>query len=184
MRATKAGVDNTYAFDAGIPAWAERYPEHTILRGRPLSESTAHWISTEEFQRKCLDWDDFQDLAMQENARVIDARDPVQKGVIDSVTEEQLTPEELQILEEFCQRNDAMLATLGSAHPVIAQPMDQLIKRIVAKGLLQDQTLLIFDQVGKQVRWLMYHLEAAGYTRYHFLSGGAYDVIGLQAYKE
>jgi hypothetical protein len=62
--------------------------------------------------------------------------------------------------------------------------MDQLIKRIVAKGLLQDQTLLIFDQVGKQVRWLMYHLEAADYTRYHFLSGGAYDVIGLQAYKE
>jgi hypothetical protein len=77
-----------------------------------------------------------------------------------------------------------MLADLGSTHAVVAQPIDDFIKRVVKKGLLQDSTLLIFDQVGKQVRWLMYYLEASGYTNYYFLSGGAYAVLGIQAYSE
>lgn len=184
IRATDAGIENTYAFDAGIPAWAERYPEHTILLERPLSESTVQWISDEEFHRKCVSWEEFQQLAVQENTRVIDARDNVQKGAVDPAVKGQLNSDEERMLEEFSHKNEAMLAMLGDTSPVIAQPMDQLIKRVVSKELFKDQTLLIFDQVGKQVRWLMYHLEAAGYTRYYFLSGGAYDVIGIQAYRE
>ena len=50
------------------------------------------------------------------------------------------------------------------------------------KGRLSDQidrarrngkTLLIYDEVGKQVRWLQYRLEQAGVKKYYFMKGGA-----------
>lgn len=36
----------------------------------------------------------------------------------------------------------------------------------------KDQTLLIYDAVGKQVRWLQYLLESKGFNNYYFLEGG------------
>jgi len=36
----------------------------------------------------------------------------------------------------------------------------------------QDKQLLIFDAVGKQIKWLQYYLEQYGYTNYSFLEGG------------
>ncbi|CAH0538854.1 rhodanese-like domain-containing protein [Vibrio marisflavi] len=36
----------------------------------------------------------------------------------------------------------------------------------------KDQTLLIYDAVGKQVRWLQYLLESKGFNNYYFLQGG------------
>ena len=45
------------------------------------------------------------------------------------------------------------------------------------------KSVLIFDQVGKQVRWLEYYLVANGYKQYAFLSGGATSVLQEQEYK-
>lgn len=50
-------------------------------------------------------------------------------------------------------------------------PLDRLIKLINQKQF-QDKNLLILDAVGKQVRWLQYHLEKNGYRHYHFLNKG------------
>ena len=142
------------------------------------------WIPKSQFEGKCLTWEDFKSIAAQDGVRVIDARDNVQKGFMTTVAEAELSQEEKSILEEFRQKNTAMLDELSVKNKVIAQPFDQLIKNIIQKEKFQDQTLLIFDQVGKQVRWLMYHLEIAGYSSYYFLSDGAYGVIGIQAYSK
>ena len=50
-------------------------------------------------------------------------------------------------------------------------PMDRLTKLLEKKQFI-DQPLLILDAVGKQVRWLQYHLEANGYSNYYFLEKG------------
>lgn len=42
---------------------------------------------------------------------------------------------------------------------------------------------MIFDQVGKQVRWLMYYLVNSGYTNYFFLDGGATAILKEQEYR-
>ena len=77
-----------------------------------------------------------------------------------------------------------MTATLSAKGKVIDLPFDKLISNIINRGALKDKTLLIFDQVGKQVRWLMYQLESAGYSDYFFLSKGADGVIGVQVYRK
>jgi len=50
-------------------------------------------------------------------------------------------------------------------------PLDRLLG-LLKKKQFQDKHLMIFDAVGKQVRWLQYHLEENGYTDYTFLKNG------------
>jgi rhodanese-related sulfurtransferase len=56
-------------------------------------------------------------------------------------------------------------------------PLDRF-NNLLERGDLKDKELLIYDAVGKQVHWLMYHLENSGYTRYAFLEGGVRKAIG------
>ena len=46
------------------------------------------------------------------------------------------------------------------------------MQQIMTLRLKMDKQLLIFDAVGKQVRWLQYHLEANGYNNYSFMEKG------------
>ena len=62
-------------------------------------------------------------------------------------------------------------------------PLDKLVKNVIKKGNLKNKQLLIFDQVGKQVRWLMYHLVDQGYDDFYFLEGGATSVLKVQEYR-
>lgn len=50
--------------------------------------------------------------------------------------------------------------------------MDRLVGFLNA-GIWKDRQLLIYDAVGKQVRWLQYILVKNGYTNYYFLNKGA-----------
>lgn len=50
-------------------------------------------------------------------------------------------------------------------------PLDRLTKLLQEKKF-QGQQLLFLDAVGKQVRWLQYHLEENGYDNYYFLEKG------------
>ena len=61
--------------------------------------------------------------------------------------------------------------------------MDKFIPNFVQKKVNQDKHLFIFDQVGKQVRWLEYYLVENGYQNYTFLKGGATSVLKVQKYK-
>lgn len=56
-------------------------------------------------------------------------------------------------------------------------PLDRF-ENLLKRGDMKEKDLLIYDAVGKQVRWLMYHLEQNGYTNYAFLSGGVRKAIG------
>ncbi len=184
LRAAAARVPNTHAFDLGIPGWAELFPEETVLLGKMMTESRVKWIPKSEFRKKSLSWEKFKEMSAKGNSRVIDARDNVQKGILTSRVLAGLSPEERRNLDDFIKKNKTMLSDLSSRSKVVPQPLDKLVKNIIQRGMFKDRRLLLFDQVGKQVRWLMYRLEEAGYTEYYFLAKGAQGVIGIQAYSD
>ena len=53
-------------------------------------------------------------------------------------------------------------------------PLDNTkLKGYVDKAKKENKTLMVYDAVGKQVRWLQYYLEDEGVKRYYFMKGGA-----------
>ncbi len=154
-RAEKVGLENVYAFDAGIPAWAESYPSETLLLGQEITDTSRQLIPKREFKKLCLDYETFKLKAAGNNSVVIDARDAIQRT------------------EELPGLSDVKLI-----------PLDKFIRNVVSRGVMKKKSLLIFDQVGKQVRWLMYHLVAQGYADFYFLEGGATAVLEKQEYRD
>jgi len=153
-RAREAGLSNVYAFDGGIPAWAGAYPADTLLLGKVITNSGKQLIPKSEFEKISLDFGQFRQQAVAGNAVVIDARDAIQRT--------------------------SVLPGLEDAKQI---PLDKFIKNIIERGVMKNKQLLIFDQVGKQVRWLMYHLVDRGYTDFYFLKGGATSVLKEQEYR-
>ena len=154
QKAMIAGVENAYAYDAGIPEWARVYPEATQLLGATIKDPESQLISKANFKDHVLDWAGFQDLQGKDAIMTIDVRDVIQRS------------EKLPGLQN-----------------VKLVPLDIFIPNFVSKEVEQDKTLLIFDQVGKQVKWLQYYLEKYGYDKYYFLDGGATSVLKSQQYR-
>ncbi|MGD9546813.1 MAG: rhodanese-like domain-containing protein [Candidatus Krumholzibacteriia bacterium] len=154
QEAMAAGFDNVYAFDAGIPEWASVWPQSTLLLGKAITDPDKQLLKKSYFQGKCLDFAAFQTKAAEPNAMVIDVRDHIQKS--------------------------GDLPGITGARGI---PLDVFIPNFVARKENQDKTLLIFDQVGKQIKWLQYYLEEYGYSDYHFLEGGATQVLKGQEYR-
>ena len=153
-RATAAGVANVVAYDAGIPDWAAKFPDKTLLLGKLMSESKKTMISDTAHAERVLAFDAFKKAAAAANTMVIDVRDSVQKSGV-----------------------------LPGLEKAVAIPLDKFIPNFVKAKANQDKKLLIFDQVGKQVVWLEYYLLENGYKDYVFLKGGATSVLGSQDYK-
>jgi rhodanese-related sulfurtransferase len=153
QRAMEVAVTDVYSFDAGIGAWADTYPEETFLLGRKITDPERQLIPTNDFAALCLDYSTFKQRAAEKGTVVIDARDTIQKT------------QELPGLQD-----------------VKHIPLDKFISNVVNRGVLKNKTLLIFDQAGQQVQWLMYHL--AGYNRFYFLQGGATSVLHHQEYRK
>lgn len=143
-----------YAFDAGIENWARYSPTDTLVYGKTLSDPEAVNNLDNEFKKRSLDFEAFKTKAAVNNAVVIDARDPIQRT------------KKLPGLE------NAMLI-----------PLDKLSENIINKGNMKDKQLYIFDQLGKQVRWLMANLVDQGYSDFFFLNGGATAVLKVQEYR-
>ncbi len=139
------------------------------------------FIPKSAFIEKTLAWEDFKKKAGEPGVVAIDTRDYIQKGFLTQEAEERLPDSARKQLAEFRSKNKTMLNELGK-RKVRTASFDLLQKVILKNKKYRSQTLLIFDQVGKQVRWLMYNLELAGIKNYYFLRGGANSVIGLQAY--
>lgn len=156
QQAKEAGVKDVFAFDAGIPAWAKAYPTDTLLIGKELTNPEKQLISKGEFEKYCVDFENFKQKAADPNVVVIDARD-----------------------RDPLQRTE-MLPGFDKALPI---PLDKLIRNVISKGNMKDKKLMIFDQVGKQVDWLQYYLVEYGYTDYLFLAGGATSVLKEQKYR-
>lgn len=148
-------MNNVYAYDGGVQAWAEAYPAETILMGKQIQDGQKEIIPYDQYLKISLDFDTFtQKIADSPTAQVIDARDPIQRT--------------------------KKLPRLENAMPI---PLDKLIRNVITKGHLKNNQLFIFDQVGRQARWLMYYLEKEGYQNYYFLAGGATAVLKEQQYR-
>lgn len=147
-------IPDVFAFDAGIDAWAKAYPSDTLFLGKELKDPGQQFISEELYVSKKLPIETFRKNAGNGNAVVIDLRDPIQRK-----------------------------EKLPGFDNALTIPVDKLVKNIISKGRFKDKQLFIFDQVGRQTRWVMYYLVDNGYTDYFFLSGGATSVLKNQEYR-
>jgi len=157
--ARRAGIINvpdTVAFDAGIFDWVRAYPDE----GELLGESPVKpddLIDGDKFKAHLLEPAEFV-ARIPENSLVMDVRDPTQRAGVRFFG-----------VERTVSLNDGA-------------KIDSLLREAKEAG----KTLLIYDQVGKQVRWLQYRLERAGLDQYYFMKGGAdayYEVLA-QKFKD
>lgn len=141
--ADHARVSNVFAYDAGIFDWAKAYPERTTLRGRSPIRPE-DLIEMAKFKEHLLAPKDFA-ARVSPDTVVLDVRDRAQRDT-------QLFP----------------------FHEKRAQ-LDETAKldAVIDDAKAHNKTLLVYDQVGKQVQWFQYHLEGKGLKNYYFMKGGA-----------
>jgi len=145
IRAKIAGVKrDVYAFDAGIFDWTQAQPGRAALLGQsPIKSSNL--ISKKKFMEHLLDPSMFSSR-IDPSMIVLDVRSRLQRGGVGLfVFEEQWTS----------LKNKSKL--------------DHYINQAKREG----KTLLIYDNVGQQVRLLMYYLEKKRAKNYYFMKGGA-----------
>lgn len=142
-KARKGGVSNVVAFDGGIYNWASTYPARSVLLGQNPMRADA-FINNKAFKGRMLTAVDFE-TRMGPRAQVLDIRDRAQRDT-------QLFP----FKEKRAQLDE----------------IDRL-KTLVMQARLSGKTLLIYDKVGKQVRWFQYFLERQGVRKYYFMKGGS-----------
>lgn len=142
-----ASINNVYAFDAGIFDWTKAHPDQAVLLGAsPVN--VAHLIPKSQFKKRLLSPDNFSERATTPGKKlmVIDVRDKFQRAGVGFYPG----------LERWASLDQ-----------------QEKLDRYIKKALKQNRTLLIYDEVGKQVRWLQYALEKAGAKDYYFMNKGA-----------
>jgi rhodanese-related sulfurtransferase len=144
-RAKKYKIDSVFVFDAGIFDWARAYPEESILLQEPL-QNPDKLISTEYLKSHMLEHKAFiKKAGADKDAIILDIRDPVQRAGL-----------------------------LIFSHRENFVPLDNnKLQKYVDMARNEGRTLMIYDAVGKQVRWLQYYLEQQGVSDYYFMNGGA-----------
>ncbi len=143
QKAQKSGIDKVYAYDAGIFTWVKAYPDEAVLLGKSPVEPS-RLISGETLEAHMLTPGAFGERIGVDTI-VLDIRDAIQKNSINL----------------FPMRQHSV-------------PLDNAkLKSYVDKAVRENKTLLIYDAVGKQVRWLQYYLEDEGLKNYFFMKGGA-----------
>ena len=142
----KYGIDNVIAYDAGIMDWAKQYPSESVLLGKsPIKP--ANLISKSRFKQHLISPEKFEEQVATSNALVLDVRDQFQReGISIFVGKERR-------------------ASLDN---------QQVVERYLDQARRENRTLLVYDQAGKQVRWLMYHIEEKGVKSFYFMNGGAH----------
>jgi len=143
QKAVKEHIDKVYAYDAGIFTWTKAYPDHAVLLGKS-PVNPARLINKETLEAHMLSPEPFGQR-VGDDTIVIDIRDTIQKNAINL----------------FPMRQHSV-------------PLDNAkLKTYVDKAKNENKTLLFYDAVGKQVRWLQYYLEDEGIKNYYFMTGGA-----------
>lgn len=161
LKAMAARISGVVSYDAGIAEWAEKHPEKAVLLGRSPIKAE-ELLSSAKFKAHLLDPKAFE-AKVGPNAIVLDVRDRVQRDT-------QLFP--------FKEQR----AQLGEKAKLDA---------IIEQAKREKKILLVYDAVGKQVKWFQYYLENKGLNEYFFMKGGAqghfdakYGKISFGAKKE
>ncbi len=143
QKAAQNGIENTYTFDAGIFSWTKAHPDLAVLLGNSPVDPKA-LISKEKLQAHMLKPEAFGQR-VDDTTIVLDIRDTHQTNAINLFPMQQ--------------------------HSV---PLDnKKLETYVNQAKSSGKTIMIYDAVGKQVRWLQYYLEAKRVPSYYFMEGGA-----------
>ena len=146
-KAEAAGVKQVFAYDAGMFEWAQAYPDHAVLLGKsPINP--ADIISKSAFKKRLLKPDDFSSRAydMGQASLILDVRDKFQRGATGFFVNK----------ERWASLDD-----------------QAKLKQYLKKAAAEKKTLFIYDEVGKQVRWLQYTLVQENVHDYYFMQNGA-----------
>jgi rhodanese-related sulfurtransferase len=139
------GIENVYVFDAGIMDWAKANPNLSVLLDKsPINPDRL--ISKDKFSKHLLEPSAFFEQANNSNPLIIDVRDPLQRA--------------------------GMALFIGREKRAALDDTEKL-KTLIAQAKKENRPLFIYDEAGKQVRWLIYFLEDQGATDYYFMKGGA-----------
>lgn len=142
-KARNAGLNNILAYDAGVFDWARSYPDKATLLGQtPIDPEKL--ISKDTFKQYLLDPKAFNNK-ITDKTLILDIREPIQRG----------------LLEIFPYRQESI--SMGET-----DKLRQYLEAVKKSG----RPLLVYDEVGKQVRWLQYYLQDMGIKNYYFLKGG------------
>lgn len=143
QKAIQSHLNGVFAYDAGIFTWTKAYPDEAVLLGK-TPVNPSRLISKETLEKHMLSPEEFG-RRVGDNTIVLDIRDTIQKNSINL----------------FPMRQHSV-------------PLDNTqLKAYVERAENQNKTLLFYDAVGKQVRWLQYYLESEGVKQYYFMKGGA-----------
>lgn len=146
-KAMEAGIENIHAYDAGMFEWATAHPDKSVLMGKSPVD-LKKLIASSNYKKRLLDPDTFSEKAasMGTASMVLDVRDKYQRAGIGFFP--------------------------GKERWVSLDDKEKLAKYL-EKAKTSQKTLFIYDEVGKQVRWLQYALEEMGITNYYFMEKGA-----------
>ena len=150
-KATKAalrrGVRKVYAYDAGVFEWAKENPQHAVLLGEsPMDPNKI--IPKAKLKARFLSPKKFTETARAAPSKkrlILDVRDMYQRGGVGYFTG----------IERWASLNDQ-------------EKLDGYLK----KARDENRTLYIYDEAGKQVRWLQYTLEQHNIKNYFFMKKG------------
>ncbi|VAX06547.1 hypothetical protein MNBD_GAMMA25-1930 [hydrothermal vent metagenome] len=138
-------VNGVVAYDAGIMDWAKIYPHDSVLLGKSPID-TDDLIIRKKFNSYLLTPDEFEKQFSKKKSIVVDLRDSFQR--------------------------DATGIYVGLEVRINIDDKKAL-KTIIEKAKKEEKALFIYDAAGKQIRWLMYFLEANNTKEYYFMKGGA-----------
>lgn len=146
--ALKAGVRNVFAYDAGVFEWAQTYPSHAVLLGQsPMDPKKI--IPKKVFKTRFLDPQTFTETARaapRKKTMIMDVRDMYQRAGVGFFPG----------MEKWVSLDD-----------------EKKLAKYLNKAKAEGKTLYIYDEAGKQVRWLQYTLERENIKNYYFMKKGA-----------
>ncbi len=146
--AIKAGVKNVFAYDAGVFEWAKTYPKYAALLGTsPMDPSKI--IPKSKLKARFLSPKKFTETARGtpgSKRLIMDVRDMYQRAGVGYFTG----------IEKWVSLDD-----------------EKKLVKYLKKALKEKRTLYIYDEAGKQVRWLQYTLERHNIKDYYFMKKGA-----------
>ncbi|MEJ2052291.1 MAG: rhodanese-like domain-containing protein [Calditrichaceae bacterium] len=146
--ALQAGVRNVFAYDAGVFEWAQAHPTHAVLLGQsPMDPKKI--IPKTALKQRFLDPKTFTETARSKprsKTMIMDVRDMYQRAGVGFFPG----------MEKWVSLDD-----------------EKKLARYLQKAKAQNKTLYIYDEAGKQVRWLQYTLERENIKDYYFMHKGA-----------
>jgi rhodanese-related sulfurtransferase len=146
--ALRYGVKNVFAYDAGVFDWVTTYPKHSVLLGTsPVDPKKI--IPKEQLQARLLSPKVFSETARaapRDKRLILDVRDMYQRAGVGF----------FMGLERWVSLNN-----------------QKKLNKFLQRAINEKRTLYIYDEAGKQVRWLQYTLEHHNIKNYYFMNKGA-----------